>query len=139
MKPVVLLDTGPLVAFLNARDRFHAWASEQLGQVSPPLLTCEAVVSESLFLLRNRQGGHRAVVGLLESGFVQLPFRLQEHLSAVSQLLQRYAEVPMSLPDGCLVRMSELHDAAVVLTLDSDFGVYRRHRRQAIPTLRPKQ
>ncbi len=74
-----------------------------------------------------------------ENGLLRLPFRLEEEAGAVSRLLQRYVEVPMSLADGCLVRMSEQHDSAVVLTLDSDFAIYRRHRRQVVPTIRPNR
>lgn len=139
MNQVVLLDTGPLVAFLNARDRYHAWAKEQLGLLQPPLLTCEAVLSEALFLLRHRREAQKAVMGLVENGLLRLPFRLEEEAGAVSRLLQRYVEVPMSLADGCLVRMSEQHDSVVVLTLDSDFAIYRRHRRQVVPTIRPSR
>jgi uncharacterized protein len=136
---VVLLDTGPLVAFLNARDRYHAWAKVQLGLLQPPLLTCEAVLSEALFLLRHKREAQEAVMGFVKNGLLRLPFRLEEEAGAVSRLLQRYVEVPMSLADGCLVRMSEQHDSAVVLTLDSDFAIYRRHRRQVVPTIRPNR
>jgi len=68
---------------------------------------------------------------------LRLPFKLEEEASTVSWLLQRYANVPMSLADACLVRMTEQHDGAVLLTFDSDFKVYRRHRRQVIPTMMP--
>ena len=52
MKRQVILDTGPLVAFLNSRDRYHDWAKAQWAQTGPPRSTCEAVVSEACFLLR---------------------------------------------------------------------------------------
>lgn len=138
MSPVILVDTGPLVAYLNARDRYHDWAKEQLGLVQPPLLTCEAVLSEVLFLLRGHRAAQAAVMGFVESGLLRLPFRLQDEAGTVSKLLQRYAEVPMSLADACLVRMSEQHGSTVVLTLDSDFAIYRRHRRQVVPNIRPR-
>jgi len=134
---VCLLDTGPLVAFLNARDRYHGWATEQLGLVRPPLLSCEAVLAEALHLLRGQRTIQKAVMDLVENGLLRVPFRLDEEVSAVSRLLQRYAEVPMSLADACLVRMSEQYGSAVVLTLDSDFALYRRHRRQVVRTIRP--
>lgn len=137
MKDVWLLDTGPLVAFLNARDRYHEWAREQLALVQPPLLTCEAVLSEALFLLRGSRASQKAIMELVASGLVRVPFRLEEEARAVSRLLQKYADVPMSLADACLVRMSEQHGSAVVLTLDSDFALYRRHRRQVVPMIRP--
>lgn len=48
----VLLDTGPLVAFLNKRDQYHSWTVSELASMAPTLLTCEAVLSESCFLLQ---------------------------------------------------------------------------------------
>ena len=133
----ILVDTGPLVAALRVDDEFHAWAREQLQRVPAPLLTCEAVVSEALHLLRRSKGGHAAVMELLRDRLVTLPFRLEDELAPIARLLNRYADVPMSLADACLVRMSEQHAGACVLTLDSDFKVYRRHGRGVIPTIAP--
>jgi predicted nucleic acid-binding protein len=68
---------------------------------------------------------------------VKLEFDLEREIAPVSRLLCRYVNVPMSLADACLVRMSELHEAASIVTLDGDFRLYRRHGRQAIPLLIP--
>lgn len=133
----VLIDTGPLVAALNAADDFHDWARAELGRIPAPLLTCEAVISETLHLVRRMKGGQAAVMGLLRDRLVVVPFRLADELAPIARLLARYANVPMSLGDACLVRMSEQQAGAVVLTLDSDFKVYRRHGRGVIPTIAP--
>ena len=132
---VAIVDTGPLIAFLNRRDRQHAWAAEQFGSRAPPLLTCEAVLSEAAYLVRGLAGGPQAVLELVARGVVKPTFRLQDEISAVKAILKRYAR---DLADACLVRMSELHSDCVVLTIDSEFrDVYRRHGRQVIPTLLP--
>jgi uncharacterized protein len=134
-----LVDTGLIVAFLNRRDRYHAWAVETLSAIRPPLLTCEAVLSEAVFLLRRLAGGPEKVMELVTRGVVSPSFRLEGEAASVKRLLARYAEIPMDLADACLVRMTELHDNCVVLTIDSEFrNVYRRHGRQAIPTLLPE-
>ncbi len=52
----VLLDTGPLVAMLSARDRHHSWALEAL-RVRARLITCDAVLSEAFFLVRSSEVG----------------------------------------------------------------------------------
>lgn len=131
----VIVDTGPLVAFLNGRDRHHAWATEQLGRLSPPLLTCEAVLSEATYLVRRITGGPAAVLELVARGVVTPTFRLQDEISSLKALTRRYAR---DLADACLVRMSELHSECIVLTIDTEFrDVYRRHGRQVIPTLLP--
>jgi predicted nucleic acid-binding protein len=134
----ILLDTGPLTAFLNRRDRYHEWIKEVLGEVSPPLLSCEAVLSEACFLLRGTSGGAEAALKLVERGLIRLPFRLETDGAAVRRLLARYADVPISLADACLVRMSEQITDSTILTLDRDFEIFRRHGRNVIPTLMPR-
>jgi predicted nucleic acid-binding protein len=133
----ILLDTGPLVAFLNRRDRFHEWSKEIFGGIGPSVLSCEAVLSESCFLLRHTENGAEAILRLVERGLIRLSFRLEAESAAVRRLLARYAGVPMSLADACLVRMSEQVPASTVLTLDRDFKIYRKHGRNVIPTITP--
>jgi uncharacterized protein len=134
----VIVDTGPLVALVNRRDRAHPWVKETLAALAPPLLTCEAVVSEACFLLRNTHRGSDAILGLCEDGIVQVEASLSAEPHRVRALMLRYAEVPMSLADACLVWLSERHGKSRILTLDSDFRVYRRNGRQMIPLLTPE-
>lgn len=130
-------DTGPLVALLNSRDVMHAWAKQALDKVSPPLHTCEAVISEACFLVRNLKGGPDAVLALVARGLVVPDFHLDAELEAIRKLVAKYASVPMSLADACLVRMSELDHDLSVITLDEDFRIYRRHGRQQVPVIMP--
>jgi predicted nucleic acid-binding protein len=53
--------------------------------------------------------------------------------------MQRYASVPMSLADACLVRMSEVYENSQIITLDSDFTIYRKQRNQTIPVIMPNE
>lgn len=138
MRRRVLIDTGPLVASLNRRDQFHAWVTAELATIEPPLLTCEAVLSEACFLLRNVYPGQQAVVSLVNTGLLQILFRLNEEAGLIGELLTRYLSVPMSLADACLVRMAEQYSESVLLTLDSDFRIYRKNRSQMIPVIMPK-
>lgn len=135
---VVLADTGPIVAYLNGRDRHHAWAVGLFKQLRPPLLTCEAVLSEAVFLLRWAPGGGDRVMDLVSRGVLEVRFDLQREVAAVTGLLRRHRSLPMDMADACLVRMSELHGDCVLLTVDSEFrDIYRRNGRQVIPTLLP--
>ena len=137
MKRQVILDTGPLVAFINGRDRYHKWSILQWAQIDPPLLTCEAVLSESCFLLRGVEGGQAAVLELLKRGVLNVIFRIDDSVKQITWLLQKYSDVPMSLADACLVRISELYIDSHVLTLDNDFRIYRKNKRQVISVLSP--
>lgn len=138
MMPSVIIDAGPLVALINARDTYHAWTVEQLKQAAGPLLTCEAALSEAVFLLRTMPGGVSQIEGMLRTGGLKSFFCLSAEIVPVCNLLRKYADVPMSLADACLVRMSELYPKHRVLTLDRDFHVYRRNRKQVIPLLMPR-
>lgn len=133
----MIVDTGPIVALLNARDEFHAWSRKTMETVQPPMLTCEAVLAEASYLVRKLKGGPEAVLDLVTRGVLQVPFHVDDELLALRTLVTRYASVPMSLADACLVRMAETHPQATVLTLDTDFRVYRRSGRLAIPVLMP--
>lgn len=133
----VLIDTGPLVAAIDRHERWHDWATRQVGQSPVPLLTCESVLSEAWFLLRATDVGRASLLELLERGALRVGFTTQDHLPRIAELMRGYADVPMSLADACLVRMSELIPDCLVLTLDCDFRIYRRHRRQKLPLLMP--
>lgn len=132
-----LVDTGPLAAFLNRRDKFHSWAVDRLAEARPPLLTCEAVLSEAAYLLRRSRGGDR-LLRLLDEGLVRIDFRLNDEAATVRSLMKKYSSLPMDLADACLVRMSELQPDPTLLTIDTEFrDIYRRHGRKVIPCVLP--
>lgn len=133
----VIVDTGPLVALLDRRDKFHAWAVDVFGAIPAPMLTCEAVLSEACFLVRALRDGPETVVGLIERGVVRVSFDAQGEALALRALLHKYRDVPMAFADACLVRMTEQRSGARVLTVDRDFHQYRKNGRQAIPLLFP--
>ena len=133
----VLLDTGPWVALLSRNDTHHQWAVEQFSQLTPPMLSCEAVVAETCFLLKRSGFDPSLALQFIERGVVQLPFALQEQISSVSSLFKRYENVPASLADVELIRLAEINDSPLLLTTDSDFRIYRRHGRQLIPLVSP--
>lgn len=133
----VILDAGPWVALHCRDDAHHAWAVAQFGRHPGPFLTCEAVVTETCFLLARGGFDPAKALALVSRGVVRIAMTLSDELAPVTALFQRYDNLPASLADACLVRMSELYDPCVVLTLDSDFHVYRRHGRKAIALIRP--
>ncbi|CDM97745.1 MAG: PIN domain-containing protein [Limnospira sp. PMC 1291.21] len=137
MRRGIIIDTGPLVALLNKRDSWHEWVKQEVAQVKPPLLTCESVISEACFLLKNLHNGQESVIYLLNNGTIQISFRLNEEAASIQELSRRYQSVPMSLADACIVRMAELYPQSMVLTLDSDFTIYRKNRNQEIPLIMP--
>jgi predicted nucleic acid-binding protein len=131
----VIADTGVLVGYLSVRDRHHEWALQQTQDWPPPWLTCDAVLTETFFTANT--DAMRILHGWLRNGHLKLAFSLSNELEPVLALMERYADIPMSLADACIVRMTEIIANPVVLTTDSDFRVYRRHGRHVIPCRTP--
>lgn len=127
----VLVDASFLVALINRRDRNHAWAAAQALTFQRPWKTCEPALSEAFYNLGPL--GSPRLIDLLSRRAVICGFQFNEHLDDIIALLRKYADVPMSLADACLVRMSEVFSDPMLLTTDSDFHIYRRHGRQVIP------
>ena len=140
MRPAVIVDTGPIVALLDADETHHRWARKQFESLAPPLLTCESVLSEACFLLRRIGVDASLPVTLLRRGVLKVVDVLAtaDDADAVTVLMRRYANVPMSLADACLVRMLEQTENGSIMTLDSDFQVYRQSRRRTIRVLFPE-
>lgn len=135
MAASVLVDAGFIVALLSRRDTHHRWAASQARRHPPPWKTCEAVLSEAFHLLG--ASGHAPLVTLLRRTALVPVFDLGDNLDNVLRLMDKYADVPASLADACLVRMTETLASPVLLTTDSDFRVYRRHGRQVVPAVLP--
>jgi len=133
----IIIDTGPIVAFLNKADSYHEWALRQFSELIPPFYTCESVISETCFLLRNTENGQKNILKLLERELIQISFNLKEEISTIMTLMKKYNDIPMSLADACLVRMSEQISDSTICTLDSDFRIYRKENRNVIPVIMP--
>jgi predicted nucleic acid-binding protein len=138
MAKTVLIDSGAIVAALRRRDQHHAWARAHFEAETEPFITCEAVLSESFFLLERARGGNDALSGLLERAIIAVDFSLADQFAETLRLIRRYQDTPMSFADACLVRMAEQNQEAVVFTTDSDFRTYRKHGRQIIPLIMPE-
>jgi uncharacterized protein len=137
MRPAIV-DTGPLVAFLDRAEQHHFWVTEQIEELDRPLLVCEPVLAETMYLLGRFPKAQEELFGLLEKGALKIALRIEEHVAALRKLHQKYRDRPMSLADACVVRMAELYERHAVLTLDSDFMVYRKHGRVSLALIHPE-
>lgn len=132
-----IVDTGALVAAFDRAERHHRWAVDHMRKLDAPLLLCEPVLVETLYLLEEIPRAHDAIFGLLEDGALRLSFRIDEHVNELRRLMGKYRDTPMSLADACIVRMAEVHGRHAVLTLDSDFLMYRKHGRAPLTLIYP--
>jgi predicted nucleic acid-binding protein len=134
---LAIVDTGPLVAFFDRAERHHGWVAGCIEELEAPLLVCEPVLTETMYLLRRYPGAQDALLELLQNGALNIAFRIEEHVGALAKLLQKYRDTPISFADACIVRMAEIHDRHAVLTLDSDFSIYRKQGRLPLTLIHP--
>jgi len=132
-----LVDAGPIVSLLIKGDTHHGWATSLFGSLRPPLLTCDAVLAEAAHVVAYHGGDPACIPEMVARGALATNFHVGQDPESVARLMRRYRNVPMSLADACLVRMSELKHRALIVTTDNDFHIYRRHGRQAIPLRLP--
>ena len=126
-----IIDTGPLVALLDAKEPLHEWAVGEFRAVES-FRTCEPVITEACFLLRGTAGGVEGLWNVVRRGAVRIDFRVQDHLDAITASMTKYADLPMSLADSCLVRMAEVAPRAEIVTADRHFRVYRTADRRVL-------
>ena len=132
-----IVDTGPLVAFFDQDEPHHRWVVEQIEDLEQPLLVCEPVLTETMHLIARSTRAQDALFMLLKDAALKIAFRVEEHVAALHQLHKKYRDRPMSLADACVVRMAEIHERHSVLTLDSDFTVYRKHGHVPLALIHP--
>lgn len=137
MRRQIILDTGPLIALIDQKDQHHTWVTQKLANIKPPLITCEAVLSEAFFLLQRARLGVMTLKELLDAQHIRVDFQFDQEVQQVTELLLRYESIPMDFADACLVRMLELFPNSPVLTIDSDFQIYRTNGNQMISTIAP--
>src|ERR1700694_688050 len=96
-----IIDTGPLVAFIDRAEQHHRWVAERFGELDGPLLVCEPVLAETMYLLRRYPRAHDLLFELLQNGALNIAFRIDENIGVLHKLLQKYRDTPMSLADAC--------------------------------------
>jgi predicted nucleic acid-binding protein len=134
----VIVDTGVLVALIDPDTREHVWARDEVAHLPVPFLTSEAVLTEAAFLLARDGFDADELFEMAESGIILVKLDFNAERKHLRALMRAYRDLPMSLADATLVRLSELHHDCRVFTLDTDFHIYRRHRSKVIPVLRPE-
>jgi uncharacterized protein len=137
LNTITLLDTGPLVAFLNRRDHFHFWVTDELQKLEGTLVTCEAVLSEALYLTRSSAAALRAIAGMVGEGIIRVAPVISEQGTDVFRIMSKYADLPASLADAGLLSLYMDAGGDRILTLDSDFSIYRDHNNKPLKLIAP--
>ncbi len=133
----ILLDTGVIVAWLNRRDRHHKRCVAALSGLRQPIVTPEAVIAESCYMLQSIPAAIDRVLENVAEGIFQIPVPLSEYASEAGSILRKYRDTPADFADACLIAIANALDTGDILTLDSDFKHYRWRRNRSFNLLIP--
>lgn len=133
----ILIDTGPIVAFLNKNDQYHSFVKKNMSLLRAPFYSCEAVITESFFLMSRIPTGVDKLIELLEMQYILIQPVYSENQSSVHHLIQSYSNIPMSMADACLVQMMDQKKDSSIFTLDSDFQIYRSLKGERLQVIAP--
>ncbi|MDR3747369.1 MAG: PIN domain-containing protein [Acidobacteriota bacterium] len=131
----VLLDTGVIVALLDRSEHYHSRCVAAVAGLGRPLVTCEAVIAESCYLLRGLSGAPETVLENVAHGIFLIPFQLLRSAPAVRSILRKYRDLPADLANACLIHLADELNTGEILTLDSDFGFYRWRKNRGFQLL----
>ena len=134
-----LLDTGPMIAFLDKRDHWHEWAIKQFNKIDSPLYTCEAVITEIVFLMLRQGQKAEIILDFVGKGDIIVKPLLtnKSHQQRIRQIIQNYHNLPASFADACLVTLAETMNDSSIFTLDNDFTIYRNRKGNPLSLIKP--
>ena len=92
----LIVDTGVLVSAFDHRDQWASWTVDAFKEVKGPLVTCEAVLAETWYLLRHFPPAWKKVEKWLDHGIIRVEFSLPAHRSEVFHMMEKYRDLPMS-------------------------------------------
>src|SRR5699024_11994779 len=135
----VIIDTGPLFALFNSSDEHHYWAQKKLTTLKEPLITCESVVSETIFLMQRTRVNTSGLFELMDRGDLIVKTIFEHNIQKrIFAFINNYAKVQCSFADAYVVQLYETENNASIFTIDSDFNIYRDSQGSAL-TLRSEE
>ncbi len=130
-----LIDAGPLIALFDKDDRFHAIVTTFLKDYKGHLITTWPVITEASHILDFNIHVQIGLLRWIEREAVQIADLGLEHITRLIELAEKYSDVPMDLADGSLMVVAEMTGIHDILTIDSDYYIYRTHDKRYLNNL----
>jgi predicted nucleic acid-binding protein len=126
---MTLVDTGPIVALFDPRDRWHSRCIATLKGISGRMWTTVPVLTEAFHLLSPASPGAQGLMDFVRDGGLAVWFLSDESVQRALELMVQYSTQPMDFADASLVVAAESLSTRRIFTIDrKDFDVYRIQR-----------
>lgn len=128
--PIIITDSSILLAYYNAKDNYHNAVCGFFERCTSKLITTLPCVTEVMYLLNTDYRTQNEFLNDLAKNLYECISLLPEDFNRIKELNKQYADLPGDFADLSLITISERLDISAILTLDSDFDIYRRYRKQ---------
>ena len=130
-----LIDAGPLIALFDKDDTYHKAVIKFMSSFKGLLVTTWPVITEVLHMLDFNVNTQLDFLKWIEKGGLTIQSFSQEEVSRLIDLSQKYSNVPMDFADATLILISELKNIKQIITLDSDFYIYKNIRKEFLENI----
>ncbi|GAB6091090.1 type II toxin-antitoxin system VapC family toxin [Spirochaeta dissipatitropha] len=121
----ILIDSGPIIALFDHDDSYHFQIKEYIKINKCNLITTTAVATEVSHMLNFNVNVQIAFLEwILREGIILFEIQ-QKHISRIIELTKKYADLPMDFADATLVIAAEHTGIRKIISIDSDFDIYR--------------
>jgi len=127
-----LIDAGPLIALFNRNDKYHLKIKEFIKNYSDKLITTWPVITEVSHMLDFNIQTQIDFLTWIQLGAVEVQEIDNQDLTRIIELSKKYSDVPMDLADASLVVLSERLNIKEIITIDSDYYIYRTINKEMI-------
>ena len=130
-----LIDAGPLIALFDKSDDYHKSMHEFMRNYEGRLVTSWAVVTEVLHMLDFNVQVQIDFLKWIERDAIEIPVLSMQHISRIINLSEKYSDIPMDFADATLIIISDIENIGEIITIDSDFHVYRNIRKEMMSNI----
>ncbi|MCW7488535.1 type II toxin-antitoxin system VapC family toxin [Leptospira meyeri] len=125
MKNVALIDSGPIIALFNSKDKFHKPTLKFFKSYTGELISTWPVVTEVVYILSFSVHAQSDFLEWIERGSIQIIDLNLEDLKYIKNRMKKYSDLPMDLADASLMCISEKKGIERIISIDSDFSIYK--------------
>ncbi|XDD45295.1 type II toxin-antitoxin system VapC family toxin [Leptospira sp. WS39.C2] len=125
MKNVALIDSGPIIALFNSKDKFHKHTLKFLKSYNGELVSSWPVITEIVYLLAFSVEAQSDFLEWIERGSIKIFDLNIEDLKYIKNRMRKYSDLPMDLADASLMCISEKMGIERIVSIDSDFSIYK--------------
>ncbi|NBK99277.1 MAG: PIN domain-containing protein [Erysipelotrichia bacterium] len=130
-----IIDSGPLIALFDKSDRYHESVLAFIKTFQGRLITSWAVLTEVSHMLDFNLNVQIDFLKWIELGGVSVYEISQREISAIRTMMEKYNDIPMDLADGTLMYIANQENIRTIVSIDSDFDIYRTLKKQSLNNL----